>query len=75
MLRGHAVIGRELSPRDIVVIGDTLWDIRAGKHLGARTVGVATGSYSIEDFKAASPDFIFSDLSDLKSFLNLLDRL
>ena len=75
MVRGHEIIGRQLDPGDVMVVGDTLWDIRAGKYLGARTVGIATGRYSTDDFKAESPDFIFSDLSDLKGFLKILGSL
>jgi phosphoglycolate phosphatase len=75
MQRGHEIIGRELSPEDIVVIGDTIWDIHAGKHIGALTIGVTTGSYRQDDFRHAGADFIFSDLSDLAGFLKILQKI
>ncbi len=38
-----------ISPSETYVIGDTPLDIDAGKRAGFKTVGVATGSYSIEE--------------------------
>ena len=36
-------LGLILRPADITVIGDTIYDIRCGKAIGARTIGVTTG--------------------------------
>ena len=55
------------------VIGDTPHDIACGRHLGARTLGVATGNYTIDDLRAAGPDFVFSDFSDAQSVLEALE--
>ena len=41
--------GEPISPSDTYVIGDTPLDVDAGKRAGFKTVGVATGSYSIEE--------------------------
>lgn len=74
MSRGHQLIGRQLPSEDIVVIGDTIWDIKAGKHIGAVTVGVTTGSYTVEDFRKAGADLVLPDLSDFKQFLKILEK-
>ena len=37
------------------VIGDTPADVECGKAIGARTIAVATGSYSVEVLEAAQP--------------------
>ncbi len=42
-------------PEDIFVIGDTPNDISCGKAIGARTVAVATGTYSAAELAAHSP--------------------
>lgn len=39
----------------IYVIGDTPHDITCGKGIGAYTIGVATGRYSIEELQSLSP--------------------
>ena len=44
------------------VIGDTPLDIEAGKRAGFKTVGVATGSYSVEQLLDAGATFAVSDL-------------
>jgi len=39
----------------IFVIGDTPNDIRCGKEIGAKTIAVATGPFSVEELAAHSP--------------------
>jgi len=49
---------------DIYVIGDTPHDVMHGKAAGAKTVGVATGSYSIDELRNTEPDYLLPDLGD-----------
>jgi phosphoglycolate phosphatase-like HAD superfamily hydrolase len=55
--------------REIVVIGDTPRDIACGKAGYARTVAVATGTWSVEQLAEHQPDALLPDLSDLTSAL------
>jgi phosphoglycolate phosphatase-like HAD superfamily hydrolase len=55
-------IGAWISPHDTYVIGDTPLDIDAGYRCGFKTVGVATGSYSVEQLLAAGATIAVSDL-------------
>lgn len=48
----------------IVVIGDTTRDIKAGKAVGAYTVGVATGSDSLEKLQSERPTIAVPSLKD-----------
>jgi len=57
---------------DIDVIGDTNHDIACGKAFGARTIAVATGSWSREQLQGCAPDFLFDDLSGTD---NVIERL
>lgn len=62
-----------IDPARVVVIGDTPHDIRCGKIIGARTVGVATGSYSATALAEHAPDLVlenFADPTSLDSFLS-----
>lgn len=42
-------------PQDIVVIGDTPNDISCGRSIGARTIAVATGTFSVDELKPHAP--------------------
>lgn len=46
---------------DIFVIGDTPLDVRAGKQAGFRTVGVATGHYSVSQLIDSGADIAIPD--------------
>ena len=64
--------GLEFESAAIDVIGDTPHDIACGKAIGARTIAVATGSFSREQLAAHEPDFIFPDFSKVDAVLDLL---
>jgi phosphoglycolate phosphatase-like HAD superfamily hydrolase len=54
--------GASIATSNIFVIGDTPLDIEAGKRCGFKTVGVATGSYSVDELLAAGASFAVKDL-------------
>ena len=45
-------------------MGDTQYDILAGKDNGAYTIAVENGFYKADFFKEFKPDVIFEDFSD-----------
>jgi phosphoglycolate phosphatase len=52
-------------PTDIIVIGDTVNDIRCGKAIGAYTIGVTTGTHGPRSILLAEkPDIIVDTLMD-----------
>src|SRR5713101_8461522 len=64
--------GREFSADEIDVIGDTPRDIACGKALGARTIAVATGTWSREKLAEHHPDILIDDLSDVDRLIDTL---
>lgn len=64
--------GHQFPPESIYVIGDTPRDIACGKAIGARTVAVATGTYSRDDLLAHAPDLLFDDLTKTDDVLAAL---
>ena len=66
----HAV---EFATADTYIIGDTPHDIECGKVIGAKTIGVATGRYSVAELAAHTPTAVFKDFSDLTAFLRVID--
>lgn len=60
--REHYGIG-DLRPEDIYVIGDTPRDIEAGRHLGLRTVSVATGPFDAGELARHRPDHLLPNFA------------
>ena len=65
----HAV---EFATDQVFVMGDTPHDIACGKIIGARTIGVATGRFSVDQLKACDPTAVFADLADTAAVLRVL---
>lgn len=56
-------------PTNVVLIGDTVHDVRCGLGIGAIVVGVCTGTTTADQLKAAGAQHVLSDLTgffDLK---------
>ena len=64
--------GRAVSPKDVVVIGDTPHDIGCARAHGCRSLGVATGSFRVEDLERAGADLALADLTDTERALTWL---
>ncbi len=64
--------GREFAASEIDVIGDTPRDIACGKAFGARTIAVATGTWSHDQLAKYQPDFLIDDLSNVDGVIDTL---
>lgn len=62
----------DFSVAQIDVIGDTGHDVACGKIFGARTIAVATGSWTREQLSTHAPDFLFDDLSSVDDVMATL---
>ncbi|MEN9468910.1 MAG: Phosphoglycolate phosphatase [Verrucomicrobiota bacterium] len=70
--RAHDRHGIEFAPEKIYVIGDTPRDIECGRAIGAKTVAIATGHYSLEELAEHTPDFLFQDFSETNRVVDCL---
>lgn len=70
--RAAAFYGNPFSPEQVWVIGDTEHDIGCARAFGAKAMGVATGSFSVEFLTQHRPDALFSDLGDVAAVLRAL---
>jgi phosphoglycolate phosphatase len=70
--RAFELLGRELDAAAIVVIGDTPADIHCTRPLGARTIAVATGRYSMEELASHGPAAVLPDLCDTEAVLRAI---
>ena len=64
--------GCEFAASEIDVIGDTPRDIACGKALGARTIAVATGTWSRDELAKYEPDFLIDDLANVETIVDTL---
>jgi phosphoglycolate phosphatase-like HAD superfamily hydrolase len=64
--------GQEFSAAQIDVIGDTPRDIACGKAIDARTIAIATGTWSRAQLSTHNPDFLFDDLSNVDDVIRTL---
>lgn len=66
------LVGDSLSPDNTYVIGDTPHDISCGKAIGARTVAVATGTYTAAELQSHGPWVTIAQLPPPEDFCRLL---
>jgi len=56
--------GRTPTRHEVVIIGDTPADVTCGRAIGARAIGVATGSYPAGELLSHGAHAVFADLTD-----------
>jgi phosphoglycolate phosphatase len=71
--RAREVLGRDITPEAMVVIGDTPADVHCGQYAGARTIAVATGRYSVDELREHSPTAVFENLANTEDVLKTID--
>jgi phosphoglycolate phosphatase len=62
--RAALVSGGSLRDGACVAVGDTPRDVRAGHGAGIKVVGVATGSYSVDELREAGADWSMETVED-----------
>jgi phosphoglycolate phosphatase-like HAD superfamily hydrolase len=70
--RASEVLGLDIAGDRLVVIGDTPADIECGRSLGARSIGVASGHYSMEQLMAHDPYTALPSLADTQQVLEAI---
>lgn len=74
LARAAEHLGVRLTGTDVAIIGDTVRDIAAGRAIGARTIGVATGYTTADALRAAGAYVVLPDLTDTAALLSALTR-
>lgn len=64
--------GIPFSAANVWIIGDTPHDIACGKIIGARTLAVATGGYTLDELRAHTPTVVVENLADTTAVLRHL---
>ncbi|HUQ62389.1 MAG TPA: HAD family hydrolase [Acidimicrobiales bacterium] len=55
----------DLDPKRTMVVGDTVWDVRAAKKVGLKTVGVLTGGATREQLEDEGAIAVYEDVAEL----------
>ena len=67
--RAQRECGKTFSPDQTIVVGDTPKDIWCAQAFGAKSICVATGSFTVEQLQAEGADVVFEDFSAVESVL------
>ncbi|HUB68758.1 MAG TPA: HAD hydrolase-like protein [Candidatus Methylacidiphilales bacterium] len=70
--RAKEKLGIDFPAGRVFIIGDTPHDVACGKAIGAKTIAVATGAFSVEQLAALNPTCVFKDLSDIEALLKVI---
>ena len=62
--RGAQLIGEEIDPATVFVVGDTPRDVEAAHGAGCVAVGTATGHYSREELEATGAEYVLDSLRE-----------
>lgn len=63
----------EFAAANVWVIGDTPHDIACGKVIGARTLALATGGYSLDELHAHAPTVVLDNLANTAEVIRLFE--
>lgn len=63
------------APENIFVIGDTPHDITCGKAIGAKTIAVATGRFTMKELEMHQPTALFPSLTNPQKFFAVIDNI
>jgi phosphoglycolate phosphatase-like HAD superfamily hydrolase len=70
--RASRALGHRFEGRDVVIIGDSIWDIRCGTPHGATTIAVASGKTAAERLQAENPDHFFPSCEETGAILRAI---
>jgi phosphoglycolate phosphatase-like HAD superfamily hydrolase len=67
--RASRVAGRRFAGRDVVIIGDSIYDVRCGVPHSATTIAIASGKTAAETLLAENPDHFFQSAEEHEELL------
>jgi phosphoglycolate phosphatase-like HAD superfamily hydrolase len=73
LARAREKLGLDFPPDRVWIIGDTPHDIACGQAIGAKTIAVATGSFTTAQLAEHHPTHVLENLADTAAFLKLIE--
>jgi phosphoglycolate phosphatase-like HAD superfamily hydrolase len=75
LTKAGELAGHPIPAHRAVVIGDTPFDVEAGRTVGTKTVGVATGPCTVDELRATGADLVLPSLEDAETVVRELMAL
>ncbi|HEX6084944.1 MAG TPA: haloacid dehalogenase-like hydrolase [Thermoanaerobaculia bacterium] len=72
MQRAAARLDRDFRGADVVIIGDSIYDVRCGVPYEATTIAVASGKTKAETLRAENPRHFFDSAEDLGAMMDAI---
>jgi phosphoglycolate phosphatase len=72
--RANEQLGRHFTGAEVVIIGDSIYDVRCGVPYEATTIAVASGKTSADTLRAENPTHLFDTLEDVDRVLAAIAR-
>ena len=70
--RASAHVGRQFRGSDVVIIGDSIYDVRCGVPYDATTIAVASGKTPAETLRAENPRHFFESAENLGAMMDAI---
>ncbi len=70
--RASERLGHEFRGSDVVIIGDSIYDVRCGVPYDATTIAVASGKTPAETLRAENPRHLFASAEDLGAMIDAI---
>ena len=70
--RANEQLGMQFEGSDVVIIGDSIYDVRCGIPYEATTIAVASGKTHPDLLRAENPTFFFEDAADVEAVLSAI---
>jgi phosphoglycolate phosphatase-like HAD superfamily hydrolase len=70
--RASRINGHRFARRDVVIIGDSIYDIRCGVPHEATTIAIASGKTPAESLRAENPDHFFGSAEDVDAVVKAI---
>jgi phosphoglycolate phosphatase len=70
--RAAAHLGLSVEGSDVVIIGDSIYDVRCGTPYGATTIAVASGKTPADKLRAENPRHFFDSAEDLDGMMRAI---
>lgn len=71
--RASRIDGHRFEGRDVVIIGDSIYDVRCGVPHKATTIAVASGKTSADRLRAENPTHFFESVEDLHAVVAAIE--
>lgn len=70
--RAAQLDGHQFRAGDVVIIGDSIYDVRCGTPHGATTIAIASGKTSADTLRAENPRYLFDTAQDLDALMTAI---